>query len=423
VSVVPARLSAILLRMQARTPGSLLPVILAALAAACGDGGAGGEQPVLQHGAVPPSEDLSVLDELAALGYVDFAELDAAKGSGVVLNERAAAGSGYTLVTSLPHSRAMLIDMDGAEVRAWEDPELVDTRWSRVRLLANGDVMCIASKADMLTRLTFAGELVWRLSLEVHHDGVELPDGRLLVLTRSFRTIPEIDTARRCVDNHLAFVSADGKLLEEHSLYDILTAEPQLLRVERPAGLEDLPVGYNIDPMHANTVQWLSSPEVAEANPLFQPGRVLVTIRYLDAIALLDLAEGRCVWTWGRGMLEGPHDAQVLADGRVLVLDNGYDARGWSRVVLLDPLSGEIVWQYRAAEPREFHTSGRGTVQALANGNVLVGNSNSGEAFEVDRDGRLVWRYLNPLRDEKGARGVIRVERYPAAVVEPWLGR
>jgi outer membrane protein assembly factor BamB len=91
--------------------------------------------------------------------------------------------------------------------------------------------------------------------------------------------------------------------------------------------------------------------------------------------------------------------------------------------VHVDPPAGAIVWQYRAGEPRDFHTSGRGTVQALANGNVLVGNSNSGEAFELDAGGRIVWRYLNPLRDEKGARGVLRVERYPAAAVERWLAR
>jgi hypothetical protein len=406
-----------------RSSQSIGLVGLLLVVAACGDGGSGADGAGVQHGAVPPGDDLCLLDEFAALGYVVYARVDAEAGSGVVLHQRDAAAGGYTLVTSLPHSRATLIDMDGVEVRAWEDPEHADTRWSRARLLANGDVLCIASRADLLTRLTFEGELVWRLPLEVHHDGVELPDGRLLVLTRSFRAIPEIDTARRCVDNHLAFVSADGKLLAEHSLYDLLTAEPRLVAVERPPGLESLPAGYNIDPMHANTVHWLSSPALAEINPLFRPGRVLVTARYLDAVVLLDLEEGRCVWTWGRGELEGPHDASVLPDGRVLVLDNGYDARGWSRVVLVDPLAGAIVGQYRAGEPRDFHTSGRGTVQALANGNVLVGNSNSGEAFELDAGGRIVWRYLNPLRDEKGARGVLRVERYPAAAVERWLAR
>lgn len=398
----------------------LLELLLAAPLLAC-DGEPASADAALEHGVVPPGDDLSLLDELAALGYVDFASRDG-EPSGVVLNDREAAGHGYTLVTSLPHSRAILVDMEGTEVRSWEDPQYKDTRWSRARLLANGDVLCIASKADLLTRLTFGGEVVWRLPLEVHHDGIELPDGRLLVLTRSFRTIPEIDSARRCVDNHLAFVSADGKLLEEHSLYDLLVAEPRVLDVKKPDGLEDMPASYNVDPIHANTVHWITGSPPG-GTEIFRPGRVLVTLRYLDSVAVFDLEERRCVWAWGAGELEGPHDASLLPDGRILVLDNGYEPRGWSRVVLLDPATRAIVWQYRAAEPSAFHTLGRGTVQALGNGNVLVGNSNSGEAFEVDREGRIVWRWLNPLLDERGARGVIRVERYPAATIERWLAR
>src|SRR5205814_5829556 len=95
-------------------------------------------------------------------------------------------------------------------------------------------------------------------------------------------------------------------------------------------GVENLPAGYNLDPLHANTVCWIGRPELAAINPMYQVGRVLVTIRYLDSVALFDLAEKRCVWAFGAGELQGPHDASVLASGHILVLDNGYDERGWS---------------------------------------------------------------------------------------------
>jgi hypothetical protein len=399
--------------------------LLAACAlAGCAEGGGaapGAPDPTRAHGVVPPGDDLGVLEELAHLGYVDHAVPDGSDAAGVVLHEPGRAWPGYTLVTSLPNGRATLVDMQGRELRSFQDPGGAEARLSRAEILRNGDVLCLSPKSDTLSRLRFDGELLWRLPLEVHHDGVELPDGRLLVLTRRFRVIPSVDPERRSVDNLLTFVSADGRVLEEHSLYDLLEAEPRLLRVVRPPGLEGLPSGYNIDPIHANAVFWLTDPRLEDTNPLFRPGRLLVTLRYLDAVALLDLQERRCVWAFGPGELEGPHDASLLSDGHMLVLDNGYEPRGWSRVVEVDPASGAIVWEYRASEPRRFHTSGRGTVQALPNGNVLVGNSNSGEAFEVDRAGRLVWRYLNPLRDEAGARGVIRVERYEPGFVEALL--
>jgi hypothetical protein len=312
--------------------------------------------------------------------------------------------------------------MQGRELRAWAHSQGSVARWSRARILRNGDVLCISPEADTLSRVRFDGEPVWSLALEVHHDGIELPDGRLLVLARSFRSIAAIDPERRSVDNQIVFVSAAGVVEQEHSLYDLLMAEPRQLEVVRPPGLEDLPPGYNIDPIHANGVFWLADAGLERAVPAFRAGRVLVTLRYLDSVALLDLAERRCVWAWGKGELQGPHDASILANGHVLVLDNGLQ-RGWSRVVEYDPGRGEIVWQYRAEVPERFHTQGRGTVQALPNGDVLVGNSNSGEAFELDRTGAVVWRFLNPLRDDRGSRGVIRVERYEPSFIEPLLAR
>jgi len=401
-----------------------LSTLLAALAlAGCGDEPAPpAAEGTLPPGAVPPGEDLGVLDTLAHLGYVDYGAPDGESASGVVVNLAARACPGYTLVTSLPHGRATLIDMQGRELRAWEDREGAVPRWSRARILQNGDVLCISPEADYLRRVRFDGTLLWRLPLEVHHDGIEVPDGRFLVLTRRFRRIRAVDPERRSVDNLLVFVAEGGQVMEEYSLYDLFSAEPRLLEVVRPPGLEDLPWGYNIDPIHANTVFCLTDAALEAKNPEFRAGRVLVTLRYLDAVALLDLEERRCVWAWGRGVLQGPHDASILASGHVLVLDNG-PARGWSRVVEYDPVQDAIVWQYGAEAGERFHTEGRGTVQALPNGNVLVGNSNSGEAFELDHAGTVVWRFLNPLRDAEGARGVIRVERYEPAFIEPLLAR
>ena len=227
--------------MSARNRAALPDALLAlALLGACG-----GDEPAqdarqaaaLERVAVP-GDDLGSLEEMAHLGYVDHAEPDDETGSGVVQCEEGLASPGYSLVTSLPDSQATLLDLHGRVLRTWTDPEVADTRWSRAEILENGDVLCLSPKEDFLVRMSWEGRVLWRLPLNVHHDGIELPDGRLLVLTRRFRVIPEIDATRQCVDNLLTFVSADGRVLEEHSLYDLLRAEPRLLEVKTPPGVE-----------------------------------------------------------------------------------------------------------------------------------------------------------------------------------------
>ena len=55
--------------------------------------------------------------------------------------------------------------------------------------------------------------------------------------------------------------------------------------------------------------------------------------------------------------------------------------------------------------------------------NFTTSSMVNGEGFEVARTGELVWRYLNPLTDARGARDVLRIERYSPEFVEPLLAR
>ncbi len=366
-----------------------------------------------------PGDDLTILEDLAQVGYVDYAAPDSEVGAGVVLSDERAA-PGYNLVTSIPDSKATLFDMGGRVLRTWTDPDFADARWTRVEILEDGDVVSLSPKVDYLLRTSWDGVIRWRLPLNVHHDSDATPNGEFLVLTRKFRQIPELNTERQCVDNFLTLVSADGRVLEERSLYDAIQSSG-ILNVQEPEDVDKLPPSYNIDPIHANTVEWFDRPELAEKNPLFATTNVLVTLRYLDSIAIFDWKTAKIIWAWGDGELEGPHDATLLESGNILLLDNGYEDRAYSRIVEVDPLTRQIVWQWRAPEPSDFYTSGRGTVQRLPNDNILIGNSNSGEAFEITRAGEMVWRYLNPFVDEEGARGVIRIQRYEPAFIEPFL--
>jgi len=70
------------------------------------------------------------------------------------------------------------------------------------------------------------------------------------------------------------------------------------------------------------------------------------------------------IWNWGRGELSGAHDATVLSNGNILVFDNGIN-RKWSRVVELDPLKREIVWQYQGTSEGDLWSRTRGSSQRI----------------------------------------------------------
>ena len=81
------------------------------------------------------------------------------------------------------------------------------------------------------------------------------------------------------------------------------------------------------------------------------------------------------------------------------MFDNGL-ARNWSRVVELDPASGEIVWEFRGDPQTSFHTAICGAAQRLPNGNTLITDSDSARVIEVAGDGEIVWEFRSPLADE-----------------------
>ena len=118
------------------------------------------------------------------------------------------------------------------------------------------------------------------------------------------------------------------------------------------------------------------------------------------------------MWAWGHGRISGPHDATLLPSGNILVFDNGL-GRDWSRVVEVDPLTREIVWEYRPSDPKSFNTETRGANQRLRNGNTLITESDNGRAFEVDRDGRIVWEFLNSnITDKREPSVIVRMRRF-----------
>jgi hypothetical protein len=170
-----------------------------------------------------------------------------------------------------------------------------------------------------------------------------------------------------------------------------------------------------------NTVTILPDNPLAAKDRAFAPGNLLICFRNVNQVAILEKDSKEALWAWGEGHLEWPHHPTMLANGNILIFDNGV-ARKYSRVIELDPVIGTIVWEYLADPPEAFYTYGKGSAQRLPNENTLICEGDRGRAFEITSDGETVWEWFNP-RTKKGRRvQIYRMMRYPPDYVEPLLG-
>ncbi len=382
--------------------------ILAALAAALVLGSA-----ALRNPAAPPADpEAARLARLHALGYVDWVDVDPgqARRRGVThfVPGRAQAGSNF--FHSRTQNLARLVDMNGRVLHVWRAGDPRD-RWHHAEPAAGGDLLVIVNGRSLL-RLDWSSTVLWTLELVAHHDIALDAAGRIHTLSSERVDFPFRSGRVPVVDEFVAVISPDGRLLRRVSLLALFGDRIPPARLEairdRTRGLgprlRDLLGWRDADVeqgevLHANSVEILDR----DVPGLGSRGNALISLRELDLIAVVDLDTERVVWSWGEGQLEAQHQPSLLDDGNLLVFDNG-TRRGYSRVIEVEPASGRIVWEFSGNPQRSLRSRRKGGCQKLPNGNVLITESEKGRAFEVTRRGETVWSFLNPDLDADQAR-------------------
>ncbi|MGH7308820.1 MAG: aryl-sulfate sulfotransferase, partial [Candidatus Rokuibacteriota bacterium] len=166
---------------------------------------------------------------------------------------------------------------------------------------------------------------------------------------------------------------------------------------------------------HANTVAELAD------------GNLVVSFRNISTVVIVDRRTGAIVWKLGSPPLAQQHDPRPLANGNLLIFDNGPHRRDhpapYSRVIEVDPQSGAIVWEYHDQSLFDFFSPYISGAQRLPNGNTLICEGCDGRIFEVTPDGAVVWEYVNPyFFVEPGRPGlnnwVFRAFRYTPGEIE-----
>lgn len=109
--------------------------------------------------------------------------------------------------------------------------------------------------------------------------------------------------------------------------------------------------------------------------------RVLAADYSTHRIAIIG-ADGAVEW---EHPIDSIHDLQLLPSGNVLFQTT------WTRIVEVDPSSGEVAWEYDSANKNgnrgkrvEVHS-----FQRLSNGDTMIAESGPGRVIEVDSEGKI----------------------------------
>lgn len=378
------------------------------------------------------------IEELEAIGYVS-GSVAAPKERGVVRHDRSRAWRGLNFYVSGHAPEALLTDMEGNVLHRWRSefsdsfpgrsfrPDRPDVLfWRRAHLYANGEILAIHEGLG-LVRLDRDSNVIWARPGTVHHDLQVTPGGDIIVLTREAHVNPQVNEHAPILEDYVTILDSRGAERRRFSLLDAFEAAgPQhdwraaartFWRKEKTRRLASPPG----DVFHTNSVELLDG-RLADRVPAFAKGNLLVSMCHLDTIAVVDPALERVVWSLG-GIFALQHDPTVLRDGRLLVFDNNWRP-GRSRVVAIDPSTGDVVWEYRGSDETPFYSRTCGTAAELPNGNLMVTASDSGRAFELTPGGEIVWEFYNPFRAGEGDEYIatlFEMVRIPSGFVSGWL--
>lgn len=373
---------------------------------------------------------------------------------GISVFDREKSSQGYTLLTAFDGEKCTnrLIDMQGKLVQEWYikysdvwgkapflDKQYGDewTCWHGTHLLPNGDL--IASFIDNgspycggVVKLDLDSNVVWSLPKCTHHDVHFGNDGLIYMPSMDLLQQDEENGGKRSLQPRTAshplpplvrfwntpilkdtivIASPDGELLEEIQLLDAFFYSDYRWHLSDSFNAPKHVSGA-LDPTHLNDVELITQ-EWAEHHPKVEPGDLMVSLRSLNAIAIIDRKTKLVKWVTNGPFMQ-QHDPDLLANGNILLFDNWgkVDSEvGATRIIEFDPKTQKIVWEYAGTRDRPLHATFRGSQQLLPNGNILITESTGGRVLEVTRDKEIVWEYVNKLSNDKVG-VVIRAQRF-----------
>jgi hypothetical protein len=291
--------------------------------------------------------------------------------------------------------------------------------------------------------LDWNGKTVWEWgeqapggSARQNHDWDRLPNGNTIVVSTVDRIIPSL-SQKSVGDQVLYEVMPKGDIVWKWYTADHI---PEFgLSAE---GIKELKFALKdgnkshgfltINDMQAiGPNKWFDG-----GDKRFDPDNIVIDSREASFIAIIDKKTGHIVWRLGPDHVtdhapelrptlgtqvprafdqtSGQHDAHIIPEGLpgagdLLVFDNegpsGYpstrlDTFWGSRVLEINPITRQIVWQYTGLNsdgaPWSFGSSFISSARRLPNGNTLIDEGMNGRFLQITPNGEIVWEYVNP---------------------------
>ncbi len=331
--------------------------------------------------------------------------------------------TGFTLFSPLPSDNrtVYLIDMLGNVVHTWTmpyPPGQSGYLTERGTLFYNGQIPNESHvgrapyRAGSALEMTWDGRILWEVKHPDHnHDGIRLRNGNVLLICQ--KPLPEGFAAK--VQGGRPGTEYDDGKMDAPYLVELTTGGKPVWEWRSWDHLD--PTADAITAVQDDRDVWTVGNGVSET----PDGNLLLSFRDISTVVMINRQTSAIDWKLGAPPLAGQHAPYMLANGHILLFDNGPhrldQSFPHSRVLEIDPATKQIVWKYQETRLADFFSPRLSNAQRLPNGNTLINEGWFGRFFEVTPDGTVVWEYVNPYfgaRQKLVTNAVQRAYRYSA---------
>lgn len=260
--------------------------------------------------------------------------------------------------------------------------------------------LIIKDHGSPLFRIDACGGLVWRQEdIIFHHSTAAAGDGTYWISAHAPASDLPIQAGGEYVDDSLAHVTAEGEILQNISLTEVMLDEDLA-----PYFLTDIFGATVNDRIHLNDIQ-----PVLNDGPYWKKGDLFLSMRHMSTVALFRPSTGEIVWT-KRGPWLAQHDVDIIDDHRISVFSNNtYQAGkgayilGANEVFVYDFETDTTTSPYRdVMEALDVRTVSEGLAEWLPGGGVLIEEENSGRILILAADGTLLATFVNRAGEDGG---------------------